>query len=54
MKPQPGYVIVDMGDAEMLLTNGVIRNNMHRVEQTLYHRYSVGHTARPEEDAVSA
>ena len=52
IKPQPGCAIVNMGDAMVEWSGGIIRSNMHRVtfapgEQANYSRYSVGFFVRP-------
>ena len=53
VKPQPGCAILNMGDAMVEWSGGVLRSNMHRVtfapgEQAEHSRYSVGYFVRPE------
>lgn len=52
VKPEPGCAIVNMGDAMVKLTNGIIRSNLHRVayapgEQAVFDRYSLAYFSRP-------
>lgn len=57
VKPLPGHCIVNLGDAMVKFTNGLLRSNIHRVvsppgEQAKEIRYSLVYFARPEEDVV--
>lgn len=57
VKPKPGCLIVNMGDAMVQWTGGLLRSNMHRVSyapgsQRLVDRYSVALLMRPERDAA--
>ncbi|KAH7311810.1 hypothetical protein BKA65DRAFT_155520 [Rhexocercosporidium sp. MPI-PUGE-AT-0058] len=57
VKPLPGHCIVNLGDAMVKFTNGLLRSNIHRVvsppgEQAKETRYSVVYFARPEEDVI--
>lgn len=52
VKPEPGCVIVNMGDAMVKFTNGIIRSNLHRVtyapgEQAIHDRYALAYFSRP-------
>jgi isopenicillin N synthase-like dioxygenase len=52
VKPEPGHVIVNMGDAMVILTNGVLKSGKYRVvtppgHQGKFDRYSVLTNARP-------
>lgn len=52
VKPEPGCAIVNMGDAMVKFTSGIIRSNLHRVayapgEQAVYDRYSLAYFSRP-------
>lgn len=52
VKPEPGCAIVNMGDAMVKFTNGIIRSNLHRVayapgEQAVHDRYSLAYFSRP-------
>jgi isopenicillin N synthase-like dioxygenase len=54
VKPQAGCVIVNMGDAMVSFSGGLIRSNLHRVvpppgEQAKYTRYSSAYFMRPED-----
>lgn len=53
--PMPRHVIMNLGDAMQILTNGVLKSGKHRVvsppgEQAKHDRYSVLISARPKED----
>jgi isopenicillin N synthase-like dioxygenase len=55
VKPLPGHCIVNLGDAMVKFTNGLLRSNIHRVvsppgEQAKATRYSLVYFARPEDD----
>lgn len=57
VKPLPGHCIVNLGDAMVKFTNGLLRSNIHRVvsppgEQAKETRYSLVYFARPEEDII--
>jgi isopenicillin N synthase-like dioxygenase len=57
VKPLPGHCIVNLGDAMVKFTNGLLRSNIHRVvsppgEQAKETRYSLVYFARPEDDVV--
>jgi isopenicillin N synthase-like dioxygenase len=57
VKPLPGHCIVNLGDAMVRFTNGLLRSNIHRVvsppgEQAGETRYSVVYFARPEDEVV--
>ena len=57
VKPLPGHCIVNLGDAMVKFTNGLLRSNIHRVvsppgEQVTETRYSLVYFARPEDDVV--
>lgn len=57
MKPLAGHCIVNLGDAMVKFTNGLLRSNIHRVvsppgEQAKETRYSVVYFARPEDEVV--
>jgi len=52
VKPLPGHCIVNLGDAMVKFTNGLLRSNLHRVvappgEQVNSTRYSLVYFARP-------
>lgn len=56
VRPQPGCLIVNMGDAMVEWTGGVLRSNIHRVsyapaEQRLVERFSLAMLVRPCNDA---
>ncbi|KAI0454621.1 oxidoreductase [Xylaria acuta] len=56
VRPQPGCLIVNLGDAMAQWTGGLLRSNVHRIryppgEQRFLDRYSVAILARPERDA---
>ena len=55
VRPQPGCLIVNMGDAMVQWTGGLLRSNCHRInfapgEQRLVDRYSLAILVRPERD----
>lgn len=57
VKPLPGHCIVNLGDAMVRFTNGLLRSNIHRVvsppgEQAAETRYSLVYFARPEDEVV--
>lgn len=57
MQPLRGHCIVNLGDAMVKFTRGVLRSNVHRVvnppgEQAGEVRYSLVYFARPEDDVV--
>lgn len=52
VKPEPGCAIVNMGDAMVKFTSGIIRSNLHRVayapgNQAVHDRYSLAYFSRP-------
>ncbi|KAF2648722.1 Clavaminate synthase-like protein, partial [Lophiostoma macrostomum CBS 122681] len=53
--PEPGHVIVNLGDTMLILSNGVLKSGRHRVvtppgPQAEFHRYSVLTNLRPSND----
>ncbi|KAJ9645768.1 hypothetical protein H2199_002808 [Coniosporium tulheliwenetii] len=57
VRPLPGHAIVNLGDAMVKFTAGVLRSNIHRVvnppgEQAESTRYSLVYFARPEDEVV--
>lgn len=57
VRPLPGHAIVNLGDAMVKFTNGLLRSNIHRVvsppgEQGDSTRYSLVYFARPEDDIL--
>ncbi|KAF4542678.1 Oxoglutarate iron-dependent oxygenase [Lasiodiplodia theobromae] len=57
VRPLPGHAIVNLGDALVKMTSGILRSNIHRVapppgEQAECTRYSLVYFARPEDDVV--
>lgn len=55
--PLPGHAIVNLGDAMVKFTNGLLRSNIHRVvsppgAQAECTRYSLVYFSRPEDDVV--
>ena len=57
VKPLPGHAIINLGDAMVKFTNGLLRSNIHRVnsppgEQASSTRYSLVYFNRPEDDVV--
>lgn len=56
VRPQPGCLIVNMGDAMVEWTGGVLRSNMHRVnyapgDQRYVDRYAIAMLVRPYKEA---
>lgn len=56
VRPQPGCLIVNLGDAMVQWTGGLLRSNVHRVyhapgEQRFVDRYSLALLVRPGRDA---
>lgn len=56
VRPQPGCLIVNLGDAMVQWTGGALRSNVHRIkfapgEQRFVDRYSLAVLFRPERDA---
>jgi isopenicillin N synthase-like dioxygenase len=52
VKPLPGHCVVNLGDAMVKFTNGLLRSNLHRVvappgEQAACTRYALVYFARP-------
>ncbi|OTB02436.1 hypothetical protein M426DRAFT_62317 [Hypoxylon sp. CI-4A] len=57
VRPQPGCLIVNLGDAMVEWTGGLLRSNIHRIryppgQQRFLDRYSVAILARPERNAI--
>lgn len=57
VKPRRGCAIVNLGDASVRFTNGVLCSGRHRVvpapgEQGMWPRYSVVYFVRPEDDCI--
>lgn len=57
VRPLPGHAIVNLGDAMVKFTNGLLRSNIHRVvappgEQAETTRFSLVYFARPEDDVL--
>lgn len=57
VKPLPGHCIVNLGDAMVKFTNGLLRSNIHRVvsppgEQAKETRYSLVYFSRPEDEVL--
>ncbi len=55
VQPLPGHCIVNLGDAMVKFTNGLLRSNIHRVveppgEQAMSTRYALVYFARPEDE----
>ena len=55
VKPLPGHAIINLGDAMVKFTNGLLRSNIHRVHappgaQADHTRYSLVYFSRPEDD----
>lgn len=53
VRPQPGCAIVNLGDAMVEWSGGILRSNLHRVyfapgAQAVLDRYSVAYAIRPE------
>lgn len=57
VKPEPGYAIVNLGDAMVTFTNGLLKSAKHRVvpapgEQVNVDRYSIVYFVRPHNEAI--
>lgn len=57
VRPLPGHAVINLGDAMVKFTNGLLRSNIHRVvsppgEQANTTRYSLVYFSRPEEDVL--
>ncbi|KAH7361147.1 hypothetical protein BKA66DRAFT_426107 [Pyrenochaeta sp. MPI-SDFR-AT-0127] len=57
VRPLPGHCIVNLGDALVKFSNGILRSNIHRVvappgEQGSVTRYSLVYFCRPEDDVI--
>ena len=57
VRPLPGHAIINLGDAMVKFTNGLLRSNIHRVvsppgAQADSTRYSLVYFARPEDDIL--
>ena len=57
VRPIPGHAIVNLGDAMVKLTRGLLRSNIHRVTyapgaQAEHPRYSLAYLARPEDKTI--
>ncbi|PGG95268.1 hypothetical protein AJ79_10157 [Helicocarpus griseus UAMH5409] len=57
VRPLPGHAIINLGDAMVKFTNGLLRSNIHRVvsppgSQAETTRYSLVYFSRPEEDVI--
>lgn len=57
VKPLPGHAIINLGDAMVKFTNGLLRSNIHRVvsppgAQADHTRYSLVYFNRPEDDVM--
>lgn len=57
VKPLPGHCIINLGDAMVKFTNGLLRSNIHRVvsppgKQANETRYSVVYFSRPEDEVL--
>lgn len=57
VRPLPGHAIVNLGDAMVKFTNGLLRSNIHRVisppdPQADTTRHSLVYFARPENDVI--
>jgi isopenicillin N synthase-like dioxygenase len=57
VRPLPGHAIVNLGDAIVKFTNGLLRSNIHRVVsppgiQGDSTRYSLVYFSRPEDDVI--
>ena len=57
VKPLPGHAIINLGDAMVKFTNGMLRSNIHRVNappppQDGETRYSLVYFNRPEDDVM--
>jgi isopenicillin N synthase-like dioxygenase len=57
VRPLPGHAVINLGDAMVKFTNGLLRSNIHRVvsppgAQANTTRYSLFYFSRPEEDVM--
>ena len=57
VRPLPGHAIINLGDALVMFTKGVLRSNVHRVvappgRQAEATRFSLVYFGRPEDDVV--
>jgi isopenicillin N synthase-like dioxygenase len=57
VRPLPGHCIVNLGDALVKFSSGILRSNIHRVvappgEQGSVTRYSLVYFCRPEDDII--
>ena len=57
VKPLPGHAIINLGDALVMFTKGVLRSNVHRVvappgRQAEATRFSLVYFSRPEDDVI--
>ena len=57
VRPQPGCALINLGDAMVEWTGGILRSNLHRVlyapgEQAESTRYSVAYLLRPQRDVL--
>jgi isopenicillin N synthase-like dioxygenase len=57
VKPLAGHAVVNIGDAMVKFTNGLLRSNLHRIvsppgEQANFTRYSLLYFCRPDDDVV--
>lgn len=57
VRPLPGHTIINLGDALVKFSNGLLRSNIHRVvsppgEQANETRYSLVYFARPADDVL--
>jgi len=57
VKPLPNHAIINLGDAMVKFTNGLLRSNIHRVvappgQQAEYTRYSLVYFNRPENEVM--
>ncbi|KAH8759692.1 hypothetical protein BGZ57DRAFT_612975 [Hyaloscypha finlandica] len=53
VRPEPGCAIINLGDAMVEWSGGILRSNLHRVyfapgEQAVHERYSLAYAVRPE------
>lgn len=57
VKPLPGHAVINIGDAMVNFTNGLLRSNLHRIvsplgEQAKFTRYSLLYFCRPDDDVL--
>lgn len=57
VRPLPGHAIVNLGDAMVKLTRGLLRSNIHRVTyapgaQADFPRFSLAYLARPDDTTI--